>query len=56
MLGAPFDDIVNAPAGRLAGAGGCHLVGRLLRVGKVILALEARGDLLVFDLDRKSVV
>ena len=56
MLGAPFDDIVNAPAGRLADACGCHLVSSLLRIAEVFLALEARRYLFVLYLHYKSEV
>ena len=56
MLLAPFDDIVNAPAGRLADAGGRHFVSSLLRIAEVFLALEASCYIFVLYLHYKSEV
>ena len=50
---APFDYVVNAPAGRFANAGGSHLKCRLLCIAEIRFALETSGNLFVLNLHDK---
>ena len=53
LLFAAFHDVVNAPAGRLADAGGRHLICCLLSIAEVGPALESAGYLFVLNLHYK---